>query len=239
MSRLVLVAVIITGCASGKTYSNADANGQGADAKVYRDGQIEPQPDASHVNPPPDAPPDAFVYLDACVPQSTELLANPVFDLTPMGTGWQQTPIDPTYPPITDQGFAPQSAPYKVWMGGFEADLGLTVTDVVYQDIVVPANTTSLVITGYYVVGTQETTTTSVYDTGSLALVQTNGTPIEGVVSLTNLTNTGTTWTAINHTFGGNLSGQTVRLRVTSSNDDSFVTNFFFDTLSLKATHCP
>ena len=242
MMRTTVVALAVAGCASGQNYGPADAPAaQSPDAKVFRDGQIEPQLDAppqmhDAAVVPIDAPPDA------CVPVVTELLANPVFDLTPPGTGWQQTPIDPGYPPITSDGpFAAHTAPYKVWTGGFAApNLGQTVTDVVYQDFAVPAATTQLVITGYYTVGTNEDpAATFPYDTGELALLQTNGTPIEGVLALSNLTTVGT-WTAFSHTFAGNLSGQTVRVRMTSSNDDSFATNFFYDTLSVKATHgCP
>jgi hypothetical protein len=102
----------------------------------------------------------------------------------------------------------------------------------------VPAGTTHLVLTGYYAAGTMETSTTTVYDTGALDLIQTNGTPIEGVLALSNLTGAGT-WTAFSHTFTASLAGQTVRLRMTSTNDYTNASNFFFDTFSLKATHCP
>jgi hypothetical protein len=103
---------------------------------------------------------------------------------------------------------------------------------------VVPANTTQLVLTGYYIVGTTETGTT-VYDRASVDLQQTNGTPIENVMSLNNTTTTPAAWQLFTHTFTANVSAQTVRLRFTSTNDITNVSNFFFDTLSLKATHCP
>ncbi|MBV8755693.1 MAG: hypothetical protein JO257_00370 [Deltaproteobacteria bacterium] len=249
--KRVLAAVVLAGCASGSAAKQQqDApNGQ-ADAKVFLDGNIEGHPDAPadaapHIDAPPDARPDArpidAAPPDACVPQTTELLQNPVFDLTPVGTGWNETPIDPTYPPITSDGFAAQTAPYKAWMGGFDGQSKSmnSVTDVVWQDFVVPPGTTALVLTGYYVVGTNETSTTTVYDTASVDLLQTNGTPIENVMAPTNLTVTGSTWTAFSHTFTHLPAGQTVRLRFTSTNDITNVTNFFFDTLSLKATHCP
>ena len=56
-------------------------------------------------------------------------------------------------------------------------------------------------------------------------------------IALNNTTTVGA-WTALDKVFAGNLSGQTIRLRFTSTNDDSFVTNFFFDTLALTATYC-
>ena len=235
------IAALGAGCASagGAAQTDAPPVQESADAKVWLDGRIETQPDAdTHHDAASDAPPDA------CVPHATELLTNPVFDLTPLGTGWTQTPIDTSYPPITsDNGsvgqYAPQSAPYKAWLGGFEApQIGQMVTDFVYQDIAVPAGTTALAITGYYLVDTAESGGT-VYDTGALRLLQTNGTPIESVLALTNVTTTSAAWTAFNHTFTANVAGQTVRLQMTSSNDYSNVTNFMFDTLSIKATHCP
>ena len=79
---------------------------------------------------------------------------------------------------------------------------------------------------------------TFVYDTGTVSLQQTNGTPIEGVLALDN-TVTQTAWTPFTHTFAANVAGQTVRLNFTSTNDSTLASNFFFDTLSLKATHCP
>ena len=223
--------------------------GGGTDAKVFLDGNIEGHADAptdAHVDAPVDARPDARPDAppDACVPQTTELLQNPVFDLTPVGTMWTQVPINASYPPITSDlnqngGFAAQTAPYKVWLGGFvSSGVGSVVTDVVYQDVTVPAGTTQLVLTGYMQVGTGETGTT-VYDTASLDLQQTNGTPIENVQSLTNNSGTNNAWVAFSHTFTTIPVGQTVRLRMTSSNDYSNATAFLFDTLSLKATHCP
>jgi hypothetical protein len=245
--KRVLAAVVFAGCASGTAAQQQDApiGGGGPDAKVFLDGTIEGHPDApfdARPDAPPDARPDA--PPDACVPQTTELLQNPVFDLTPAGTLWTQTPIDPNYPPITSDlnqagGFAAQTAPYKVWLGGFvSSGVGSVVTDIVYQDVTIPAGTTQLVLTGYMQVGTGETTT-GVYDTASLDLQQTNGTPIENVESLTNNSGTNNSWVAISHNFTAIPVGQTVRLRMTSSNDYSNATAFLFDTFSLKATHCP
>jgi hypothetical protein len=259
MMRFALAAAVLAGCASGEGARPSDAPFGGDDAKIYLDGAnefsdapphidaaIDARPDAAPDARPdarPDAPVDARVIdapPDACVPITTELLANPVFDLSPAGTMWQQVPIDASYPPITSDGFAAQTAPYKAWMGGFtgEDEGTSSVTDQVYQDVTVPANTTQLVLTGYYVVGTAETDA-GLYDTGSVDLLHTNGSPIENVMSLNNNTTTPASWQPFSHTFTTNVAGQTVRLRFTSTNDVTNVTNFFFDTLSLKATHCP
>lgn len=199
--------------------------------------------------PPPDAAPDAPMAMppdagmpDAyqCTVMTRQLLLNPVFDLTPMGVNWVMQNIDNAYPVITDQdGIVEHSAPYKAWMGGFEApNLGQTVSDGLYQDVTIPMGTTMLVLTGVYEVRTGETGTT-VYDTAQVALTQTNGTPIQTALSLSNAAPT-TAWTPLSKTFTNPaaLSGQTVRLRFVSSNDDSFPTSFYYDTLALTATFC-
>jgi hypothetical protein len=249
--RVALAAVLLAGCAQGRA-TVAPSDG---DIIAPPDGTIEGQIDAmvdaklppidakpDAPPPPPDAAPDAppAQMPDAyqCTVMTRQLLLNPTFDLTPAGTNWVLQNIDNMYPVVTDQdGLAEQSAPYKAWLGGFVAPTaGQSVTDVLYQDVTVPMGTTMLRLTGYYAVGTQETGTT-VYDTGNVALTQQNGTPIENVLSLSNAAPVAT-WTPIDKVFTANLSGQTVRLRFTSSNDDSFVTNFFFDTLALTATYC-
>jgi hypothetical protein len=251
MKTLVLAA-LLAGCASARESAVSDGAGLGqsdaplgtvdapaghdaaethdayvADAKVFHDA---PPIDADLHR---DAPPDA------CVPMNAELLLSPTFDLTPVGVDWTQDPIDSHYPDITSDGEV-QSAPDAVWLGGIPPD-GSSLTDQVYQSITVPANTTKLVITGYYWVGTTEQSSTAV-DTATLGLIQTNGTPIETALSLTNLT-TQSAWTALSYTFTSNVAGDTVVLRMTSTlhgdgtgNDYS---NFFFDTFALTATYCP
>ncbi|MBA3454400.1 MAG: hypothetical protein H0T42_15005 [Deltaproteobacteria bacterium] len=177
----------------------------------------------------------------ACVPVNAELLVNPALDLSPAGTGWSQTLIDPAFPLVTGDGAIPeQSAPFKAWLGGFESDgFPATVTDVLIQTVVVPANTTQLVLTAYYDVRTgEDPAETTVFDTAAIDVTQPNGTPIATVRALSNLTPT-TGWTMVTHSFSPNLAGQTIRVRMTSSNDFFRPTSFYFDTLSLRALHCP
>lgn len=240
-----LAAVLLVGCASGQTnvtpldgdiVTQSDGMNE-IPADAPPDGTVIP-PDAKPIDAMVDAPavtpPDAY----QCQTMTRQLLTNPAVDLTPRATGWVEQNIDSAYPVITDQDGIPEhSAPYKAWLGGFVAPTaGTSVSDALYQDIAIPANTSMLTLTGYYEVRTGETGAT-VYDTAQVGLTQTNGTPIETALSLTNAGPT-TAWTALNKTFTANLSGQTVRLRFTSSNDDSFATSFYFDTLALTATYC-
>lgn len=225
--RGALLAMLALGaCARGGSVSDDEGPASGADAAV-----ADASPDASLPDAPPAAP------ADACVPTTTQILANPALDLTPMGTSWVEQRIDSSAPLITSQdGVSEHSSPYKAWLGGFN---GNGVTDVLHQDIAIPAMTSQLVLTGFYQVRTEESGST-VYDTGSVALIRPiDGTPIETVLSLSNATPK-TSWTAFAHTFTQNVSGQTVRLRFTSTSDASRRTHFFFDTLALTATHgCP
>jgi hypothetical protein len=203
------------------------------------DPVTDARPDSMQ-QPMPDAPPP---MPDACVPVATEHLMNPVFDLSPDGVNWVAVRDPQLYPIISANptGLTPISAPNKAWFGGAAGnDLGVTsVTDSLYQDITFPANATNFVITGYYLIGGIEDTDV-VYDTFTLDVIETNGTPIENVIALNNKQNTGAqTFAMFSKTLTSNLAGRTVRLRGTSTNDIIQHTSFFFDSLSFKATHCP
>src|ERR1044072_7731351 len=108
--------LLLVGCAQGSRASNHDGS-----LGVPEDSIIEQQPDAPATDapvmvdakpidappPPPDAavdapmamPPDAY----QCTVITRQLLLNPVFDLTPLGTNWVMQNIDNAYPVITDQ----------------------------------------------------------------------------------------------------------------------------------------
>jgi len=214
MRRLVFLG-LLAGCATAGT----EQPNTGTDAPTQT------------VDAAPDAP-------APCNEVMTELLVNPAFDGTPMGTGWMETPIDIMYPLITGDGqtgtlgITEHSTPFDAWLGG------LAGTDVLSQDIAVPARTRLLILTGFYEVRTGETVATAV-DTGSMTFVDTNNSPIATVQSLDNTKKT-TTWTTLNYAVSNApmLSGTTIRLRMTSTNNATLFTSFWWDTLSLKATHC-
>jgi hypothetical protein len=204
------------------------------------------RPDSTTVVPP-DAPPPP---PDACVPTVNEKLANPVFDLTPNGTGWVDGRDPATnmlsggpFPIISANptGVVAHSAPNKGWFGGAAGNQvsppKASLVDTLHQDFAVPAMATNVVVSGYYLVGTNDVTNV-VYDTFSIDLVQTNGTLIENVLTLSNMT-AASTFTAFSKNITANVAGQTIRIRATSINDDLYHTNFFLDSLSVKATHCP
>jgi hypothetical protein len=248
MMRLALFAGLFAGCASGTNRADqADSPGTPQDAKQYLDAPSQGEFLDAPAHPPVDAGLDAFVYRDApvvmhdappdaCVPVVTQMLANPAFDASPVATGWTEVQFNSTEEVTND---AVQSAPYSLFLGGW-VGYG-TVTDQAYQDIAIPANATAVAITGYVGVGTMETTTTTVYDSAQVGLVQpADSSPIETAVSVSNLTNTGGGFVTFSHSFAvAGIAGHTVRVRLTSTSDDTNNTNFFFDTLQLNVTHCP
>jgi hypothetical protein len=270
--RRVLLAVlpcaVLGACASGGSPLQ-----QGGDGGPDIDAAPHPDSDEQTHDGPPDAfvpdafvpdafvpdafVPDAFVPdapTDACVPIVFEHLVNPVFDLTPQGTGWvdQRDPRTNALPggpfPIISPnptGLTAQSPPNKAWLGGAAGEdvtpQVQTLTDQLFQDIAVPANATQIVVSGFFLVGTNEAPGTA-FDFFSLDITQTNGTPIENVLAANNNTVAGT-FTPFTHTMSAGalaqMAGQTIRLRAVSTNDITLLTNFFLDSFSVKITHCP
>ncbi|MBA3501626.1 MAG: hypothetical protein H0T65_14775 [Deltaproteobacteria bacterium] len=236
--------VLWVGCASGKSMPGEQVD---ASDQIDSSGEqfADARPDSTTVVPP-DAPPPP---PDACVPVAAERLVNPVFDLTPNGMGWVDARVPATnmlsggpYPIITANGIAPHSAPNKAWFGGAAGNevtpTKPTLVDTLHQDVAVPAGATNVVVSGFYLVGTTEPAGTTAFDTFNVDLVQTNGTVIENVLTLSNLSAVGT-FTAFSKNITANVAGQTVRLRGTSINDNLYRTNFFVDSLSFKSTQCP
>ena len=209
--------VFVFGCASaGKDHVGVDGNNNpGIDGHI---GNID---SAVSIDGPP-----------ACTPQTVDLLANGNFDAAPLAMGWTQTTPPIVMAPGTGLPAA-QTAPNIAYLGGITS-----ITDVLQQDIAVPASATNIVLTGFYDVRTNEAAGTIVYDRCKVELVTTGGTLIEAIGSYDN-TKPKTAWTALTHQVTANVAGQTVRLRFTAVNDVSNLTSFFFDTLKLATTVCP
>lgn len=218
--RFAAILVLVVGCASaGKDRRGANVDGGGITVTDSSFGTTD-------TTPFPDA-------ASGCVTQMRDLLANGNFDGAPLAMGWTQS--DSSIVTAAD-GVPEQSAPNKAWLGGVVAPI-TTISDQLYQDVAVPAGTTSLTLTGFYDVRTGEAASDPAYDTATAELVTTGGTPIEAIDTYDN-TKPQTAWVPINHSFTANVSGQTVRLRFSSTNDYLNATSFYFDTLALTATFC-
>lgn len=222
--RVLYVCLALGGCAQA-TSTPADDAGP-IDASVRRDGSqsLTDAPGSTS-----DAPPGP------CTTMTKNLLRNSNFDTTPAGTDWNATPINSTYPIVTnDPGGVPAQSPvYRAWMGGL-AQSG--ATDVLYQDVTVPPMTTKLELKGFYDLRTSEVGT-NIYDRATVELTSVTNTQLELIKALDDNGAT-TAWTAFNKVFTGSYSGMTVRLRFSTASDSLDPTSFFFDTLALDATFC-
>lgn len=223
-------AGLVTGCASA---GSALDEGGDVDAAVTPTPDAPRSIDAPSTTPPIDAPVTPPIDAPAgCTTMTINLLANPAFDVTPVGTGWVQAPIDPLYPIITPDGTLVQSAPNKAWMAGLAR---ANASDTLHQDVAVPAGATALRLEGFYETRTQELF--GPYDRAKVELVTTGGTLIEQAFATDNTFPT-TAWTALAFNFSSPQAGTTVRLRLSTTSDTTDSTSFFFDSLKLNATVC-
>jgi hypothetical protein len=227
MRLLYLCLVVGAGCAQGRTRSD-DVE---IDASVARPDSGA-TPTDSNVGGGADA-----AGSGGCVTMTRNVLRNGSFEGTPVGVDWNATPIDASYPLITNQsgGVAAQSPAYRAWMGGLERTAS-TNKDVLYQDITLPAMVSKLELKGYYDLRTGEIGTT-VYDRATVELTTVTNTQLELIKALDDNGAT-TAWTAFTKMFTGTYSGQTVRVRLSTASDSFDPTSFFFDTLELNATYC-
>lgn len=222
--RFAIVLATTAGCANAvPVQDGVDGGGIGTDAAPLVDAQ--PGTDGSVTSP--DAP-------AGCTVVTRNLLTNGNFDTAPLGTGWMAVPIatGDTLMGGTADGAVVQSAPTTSWLGG----LATAGTDVLYQDVVIPASTTALAFTGFHQVRSNELVPIG-FDFAFVDLLSTANAPLESILALED-NDDGTTWTPINVTFTTPYAGQTVRVRMTSTSDATFVTSFYFDTLALNATFC-
>lgn len=172
---------------------------------------------------------------ESCDEVTTQLLVNGNFDATPLASGWIETRIADEFSLITADAVA-DTAPNLAWLGGLAQ---ANANDQLVQDVAIPARTSALALTGLLDVRTNETGAV-VRDTATVALTRLDNTPIETALSTDN-TRATTDWTPLTYAFSvADLSGQTFRFKIASSNNATAnsSTSFFFDNLSLVATHC-
>jgi len=219
MRQVLWFLAAVTGCATA------------TEPSVTVDAPPRSNDDAPRIDAPGqdiDAPP-------ACTIMTSNLLMNSAFEMTT--TGWMETQIDGEAIVRADGPIAAHTPTMKAWLGGVLGDIGAPAQDALWQDIVIPASTTMIVITGMYDVRTTETSTGTAFDTATLALVTTANAPLEPILAVSNLTPK-TTWTAIDHPVTAAVAGMTVRLRMSSSNDFTATSSFYFDSLAVMATFC-
>lgn len=128
---------------------------------------------------------------------------------------------------LSDGAFSHGGVGYA-WMGGYEG-----ATDILYQDITIPADTTATGVRFWYDIATADTTTTA---NDILTLTVKNPTTdavLQTLATLSNLNDTGS-WAQSSLYNLLAYKGQTIRLTFTvTTNTDGLNTNFFLDDVEL------
>jgi hypothetical protein len=175
-----------------------------------------------------------------CNMMQLELLQNANFDVTP-NTAWTEMPASPktaiivTQQQLEDQtvtGVAPESGTMLAWLGGVASS-----SESLTQTVAVPADATALHLQGFYWIATQETMNLP-FD--HLVLALSNGTGVTHLIQdWTNMNSVGS-WTAFDLPISSpaTYAGKTWTLSIISTLDNASNTNFFLDTLHLRARVC-
>lgn len=240
LSGAALLA-LASGCATAEngyndgvdTFADGGTSGGRADASSGLFPDAGPLSDAS-IPVSADAGSSTPDAATSCSGGQINLLANGNFD---QGPGVWVESSGGGYSLIVDQsetgGLSADSGTYLGWLGGY-SPLISTATDLFYQDVNVPAGTTSLSFSGVLLVDSAEGTSLP-FDTLDLELVNPGtGSVLESIGSWSNM-DKGTTWAPQSAALSGSYAGQTVRLRFTASLDFSNNTSFLMDTLALTA----
>jgi hypothetical protein len=125
---------------------------------------------------------------------------------------------------------SPQSGGYAAWLGGAPLeDSGLA------QPVFIPEGTVSLTVAGYFGLTTSDT---GLNDYATIA-VGSEDTGVNAIMQMWDPRNAVTPWVAFSGTTdAADLAGLSLTFLIASTTDDAANTNFFFDSLSLKATVC-
>lgn len=225
--RSLYVCLVLAGCAKG---TSGGGGGGDIDASVRRDSTTVPTDSSMTMGT------DASM---GCTTMTKNMLRNGNYDATPAGVDWVGQPIDAAAPIVTDEagGVAAKSGTFRAWMGGYEQSSS-TNKDSLYQDVTIPAMTTKLEFKGFYDLRTGENPLdTNIYDRATIELVTATNTQLELVKALDD-NNPTTTYTSFSKLFTGSYSGQTVRLRFSTTSDIIDATSVFFEDIELNATFC-
>ena len=151
-------------------------------------------------------------------PTGGNLLANPGFESG--ATGWTASSGVIT----TDSGAPARTGSWKAWLDGY----GSSHTDTLSQTVTVPT-ASSASLSFYLYVSSQETTTTTAYDT--LRVQATSGGTTTTLATYSNL-NKGSSYVQRTLNMSA-FTGKTVTLTFTGTEDSSLATSFVIDDTSL------
>jgi len=154
-------------------------------------------------------------------PTGGNLLANPGFESG--ATGWSASSGVIT----NDSGAAARTGTWKAWLDGY----GTTHTDTLSQTVSVPA-ASSASLSFYLYVSSQETTTSTAYDT--LRVQATSGGVTTTLATYSNL-NKGSSYVLRTLNLSA-YTGKSVTLTFTGAEDSSLATSFVIDDTSLTTS---
>jgi len=226
------VIALLSACATG---TGAPIEGQVDASVVAIDATVAPgTPDAKVFSPPDASIADASVAPDSalalpdamgCTTQTVNLLLNANFDAA-LGS-WIGSPSEASIvrvPPVS-----PDSSPNSAWLGGATSS-----TDILYQDVAIPADATGLALSGKI----RQTTAEILHNNDDILRLDIRDTSNAVLAALKDWDEDDDAgW----QTFSYNLadySGQTIRVYLQASNDGDRASNFFIDTMNLSATTC-
>ncbi len=118
---------------------------------------------------------------------------------------------------------------WKAWLNGY----GSAHTDTMYQTVSIPASATSVALSFWLKVVSDETTTTTAYDTLKLQVRNASGSVLATLGTWSNL-NKGSSYAQKNFDLGA-YKGQTVQIYFVGTEGSSVATSFLLDDVSLKA----
>jgi hypothetical protein len=152
---------------------------------------------------------------------STQLLANPGFESG--AVSWTASSGVIT----NDATVAAHAGSYKAWLDGY----GATHTDTLYQQVTIPSTATSATLAFWLMVQSDETTTTTAYDTLKVQVRNSSGTVLATLATYSNL-NKGTSYAQKSFDLSA-YKGQTVQVYFVGAEDSTVQTSFLLDDVTL------
>lgn len=184
------------------------------------------QPSPAHAqNPSP-----SRIYLPAItVGCARELVQDPGFEAGLPNASWVTTSTAASN--ILDNSSIPSPTPthsgaWKAWLGGDNS-----VSETVWQTITVPSWATTMQMSFWFLINTDETTVLN--DRVDIQFRNIAGAPLETPYTLWD-GDAGTSWARKIVTPTGNYAGQTILLAFAATTDSLNVTNFFVDDVSVQ-----
>jgi hypothetical protein len=161
-----------------------------------------------------------------------QLLANPGFDSGRVA--WVETTTSSSAIITNDSALMTvkgQTPSYLAWLAGYS-----NAQDDLSQVVTVPAGATSITLSFYYVIQTQEITS-GARDRMDVYTYQSSGAVYTALATFTD-DNPVATWTRFSTTLPASLAGRTFEIGFRATTDMAKTTNFFVDSVSLDVNVC-